>query len=312
MSVVIPTYNRAQMVPRAVRSVLAQDYPDLEVIVVDDGSTDDTADVIDDFATVRYIRLGQNRGGAAARNAGVEAGRGEFVAFLDSDDEWLPTKTSRQVQLMLKSPSTGAVYCRHFAHDDATDTRSQRFPPLYTGSIRPQLLSGKCPPTVSLFLVRRDALEEVGGFDESLAGFQDTDLWIRLSENWEFDAVDEALVVIHRHSGARVTTDLAARKRALDSFFEKWGAQMEGVMGSTGIAVYRRRNMAVAHGALVLSLVESGNRSQAFQALGRYFRAAGLSNLPQAAGLVLACLLGTTVHARLRARFRSARDEDLV
>lgn len=305
VSVVIPTHNRAEMVSRAIRSALAQDYSAMEVIVVDDGSTDDTPAVLTGFDTrIRSIRFEENRGGAAARNAGIEAAKGEFVAFLDSDDEWMPTKTTRQAELMNRSPATGAVYCRLFVHDDATGTRTERFPELYTGSIRPVLLSGRCPHTVSLFMVRRSALKEVDGFDTSLRGFQDTDLWIRLADKWEFDAVDEALVVVHEHSGARVTRDVAAREEALDRFLGKWQEPMEEFMGVSGIAAYRRRNMAVAQGALVLSLVEEGKRGRAIRELIQYVRMAGFSNVKQAIGLVLACLGGTRVHSWLRNAFR--------
>lgn len=307
VSVVIPTYNRAHLVSRAIRSALAQDYPALEVIVVDDGSTDNTHEVLSRFDSIRSIRFEINRGGAIARNAGIEAANGQFVAFLDSDDEWLPEKTRRQMDLLLGSHGTGAVYCRHFAHDDASGTRVETFPTLYRDSIREALFSGECPHTVSLFLVRREALMDAGGFDPSLAGFQDTDLWIRLSERWDFDAVDEALVVVHSHSGVRVTTDPQARERALDAFFDKWREPMTQSMGAAGIAAYRRRNMAVAQGAHVLSLVETGKRARAWRELFAYLQIAGVSNPAQAGGLILACLFGTRIHSRLRVMFRSAR-----
>jgi len=309
VSVVIPTYNRAHLLSRAIHSALAQDFPELEVIVVDDGSTDETTQLVTQFEAVRAIRFEHNRGGAATRNAGIEAARGEFVAFLDSDDEWLPIKTRRQVDVMRGSPAIGAVYCRYFVQDDATGQRIEGFSELYTGSIRPVLFRGRCPRSVSLFLVRRAALEQAGGFDESLAGFQDADLWIRLSDKWEFGAVDEALVVIHEHSGTRVTTDPIVRERALDSFLKKWQEPMTEAMGTSGIATYRRRNMAVARAAQVLSLVESGHRGRAAQELIRYLQVAAWRNRAQAVGLVLACLLGTRVHSRLRAALHSARSK---
>jgi glycosyltransferase involved in cell wall biosynthesis len=282
------------------------------VIIVDDGSTDETPQLVSQFEAVRSIRFEHNRGGAAARNAGIEAARGEFVAFLDSDDEWVPTKTRRQVDVMWGSPAIGAVYCRHFVQDDATGQRIEAFSELNTGSIRRELFRGRCPRSVSLFLVRRTALEQVGGFDESLSGFQDADLWIRLSDDWEFGAVDEALVVVHEHAGARVTTDPIVRERALESFLDKWREPMTQAMGTSGIAAYRRRNMAVALSAQVLALVESRQRRRAVQELVRYIRLAGRSNPTQAAGLVLACLVGTRVHSRLLAAVRSKRSRGLI
>lgn len=305
VSVVIPTYNRAHLVSRAISSALAQDFPELEVIVVDDGSTDETPRLLAQFEAVRVIRFEHNRGGAAARNAGIEAARGELIAFLDSDDEWLPTKVRRQADVIQNSSAVGAVYCRYFVNDDATGQRIEWTSELYTGSIRPALLRGRCPRSVSLFLVRRAALERVGGFDESLEGFQDADLWIRLSPEWEFGAVDEALVIIHEHSGARVTTDPVVRERALESFLDKWQEPMTEAMGSSGIAAFRRRNMAVALSAHILALVDSRQRREAMRELMSYLRIAGRSNPTQAGGLVLACLLGTRFHSRLRAWVRS-------
>ena len=114
VSVVLPTYNRAALLPRAVESVIAQTYGDWELIVVDDGSTDETAAVVSAYGTKlgdRFVYLRQeNRGSSAARNRGIEASRGRFVAFLDSDDEFAPTKLARQLALFERYPQLGLVY----------------------------------------------------------------------------------------------------------------------------------------------------------------------------------------------------------
>ncbi|MFC6974687.1 glycosyltransferase family 2 protein [Halomicroarcula sp. GCM10025709] len=114
VSVVVPTYNRADTVGRAVESALAQTVTDIEVVVVDDGSTDDTAAVVTgiDDERVRYLAHERNRGRSAARNTGIEAARGEYVAFLDSDDRWLPGKLDRQLaELSRRPPEWIGVYC---------------------------------------------------------------------------------------------------------------------------------------------------------------------------------------------------------
>lgn len=307
VSVVIPTHNRRHLIGRAIASALSQDYDNLEIIVIDDGSTDGTAELMAGYESIRYIRFDSNRGGAAARNHGIGVAQGDMVAFLDSDDEWLPAKIGKQVDRMLASPRTAAVYCRHFSHFEATGRRYEEFPPLYRGAIRSQLLAGRCPRTVSLFLVRRDALLAVQGFDENLAGFQDTDLWIRISERWEFDAVDEALAIVHEHPGERVTTDPAVRARALDSFLGKWGDAMEEQMGAGGLADYRRRHVAVAQGALVLRTIAEGRRRQAVPELVRYFRDAGWSNPRQGIGLIVALVGGMRAHNSLKAALQSVR-----
>lgn len=300
VSVIIPTRDRRRLVTRAVASVRSQTYPHMEIIVVDDGSSDGTAEVMAEHGDVTLIRLEPAIGGAAARNRGIRASQGELVAFLDSDDEWLPRKIERQVALLTASERLGAVYCRHLHHDDATDRRGLARSELYRGDITHHLLTGRCPRTVSLFLVRRAALDSVEGFDEDLRGFQDTDLWIRMSSQWDFDAVDEPLVVVHNHDGARITTDIGARHAALDSFLGKWGDAMEAQIGRRGVDRYRRRALAVAQGATVVSAVNGGRRLAAVRALGTYLRMARLSNPRQLAGLVAACVGGTGFQSRLK------------
>jgi glycosyltransferase involved in cell wall biosynthesis len=308
VSVVIPTRNRRHLVSRAIASARAQTYPNIEIVVVDDGSTDGTAGDLAQFGDVRLVRLEQPAGGAAARNHGIAASAGAYVAFLDSDDEWLPEKLERQAAVLAGSPLLGAVYCRHISHDDVTGVRSVSHGALYTGDITEELFSGRCPRTVSLFLVRRDALEEVGGFDESLRGFQDTDLWMRLSSKWRFGAVDEPLAVVHNHADSRITTDIDARLAALDGFLAKWGAEMETRMGRDGVEEYRRKQLAVARGAAVLDLVRHGYRRQALHELRRYVSEAGVSNPTQLMGLIIAVVGGISPHTRLkRLRHRASR-----
>lgn len=310
VSVVIPTHNRRHLIGRAIDSAQSQIYPDLEILVVDDGSTDGTRELVEGYPEVKYLRLPINRGGGVARNLGVASSDGEYVAFLDSDDEWLPEKTAIQVALLDARPEVGAVYSRHFAHDDSSGRRTEQYPELYRGNVRDILLSGRCPKTVSLFMVRRTAFSEVGGFDEYLSAFQDTDLWLRLSQSWSFEAVNEALVVVHEHSGPRVTTGPEPRREGLDRFLDKWGDQMTTVMGADGVDRYRRKHLAVSYGSEVLSFLNSGNRLHALRATRRYFGEVGLVNRPQAIGLVVGLLFGVRTHRRWRSRYRDHRTTD--
>ena len=114
VSVIIPTYNRAHLVDRAIQSVLNQTYKDFELIIVDDGSTDNTEDIIKEFQKkderIKYIRHEENRGGSAARNTGIKAAKGEYIAFLDSDDEWLPIKLGRQISEFTNKSKIALVY----------------------------------------------------------------------------------------------------------------------------------------------------------------------------------------------------------
>lgn len=306
VSVIIPTRDRLPLLVRALDSVHHQTYPNLEIIVVDDASSDGTAAALKDDGRVTLLRLSSSVGGAAARNRGISIATGELIAFLDSDDEWLPDKIAQQVAALEANPRMGAVYCRHFDHDDETGFRSEAKGRLYTGSIMPELLSGRCPRTVSLFVVRKQALDAVGGFDEALRGFQDTDLWLRLAPEWEFGAVDAPLVVVHNHSNARITTDVDARRMALDAFLERWGGAMEAHIGTEGIRAYETNQLAVAHGAEVLSLVRAGRRTEALGELRRYLGLAGLSNPRQLAGLLLACVGGIRLHTAAKRALQRA------
>jgi glycosyltransferase involved in cell wall biosynthesis len=281
-------------------SVLRQTYDNLEIVVVDDCSSDGTSKEFGSLGGITFIGLTSTVGAAAARNIGVRRSGADYVAFLDSDDEWLPDKLEMQMAVLEHRPDVGAVYSRHISMDDRTGHTVVSPGELYRGSIQPLLLEGRCPHTTSLFLVRRRAFDETGGFDEALPGFQDTDLWIRMAAAWNFDFVDEPLVVVHAHSGTRLTTNLEQRTAAVEAFLLKWGDRMEEAMGPGGLRRYRRNKLSVALGARILEDVEIGRRREAVIGLSRYLSVAGLTRPLQLAGLVAAVLFGPGSHARLK------------
>lgn len=212
VSVVIPTHNRASTVVRAIRSVLRQTYQNFEIILVDDGSTDSTREVLEHLSDtrLRYIRHDRNLGGGAARNTGIEAARGKYIAFLDSDDEWLPEKLERQVQLLEKSdPSVGVIYSGYSYIDENTCSIDSRVP-RYRGLIIDELLGGNVVGTASTVVVRRSCFGGVRRFDSSMLSCQDWDMWISLAKNFRFDFVPEILVRYHCDDGGRITNDAHA------------------------------------------------------------------------------------------------------
>ena len=183
ISVIIPTHNRAALLARALDSVFSQyglgEQFDLEVIVVDDDSTDATATVVGEYAQVRCLRFSTNQGVAAARNAGIEASRGAFICFLDDDDVWLPGRLKLQLPAFRRHPDAGAVYSQVFdAHDGKPYPASSR---AVSGRIFDALLSGNLIGGVDSVLIRHEALKQTGYFDESLPPCEDWDLWLRLS-----------------------------------------------------------------------------------------------------------------------------------
>ena len=172
VSVVIATYNRAHLIARAIGSVLDQTYTDFEVIVVDDASTDDTEQVVKEFrdSRVLYARHHENKGGGSARNTGIGLAQGEYVAFLDSDDEWLPNKLRHQVEVLgAMDDSVGLLYSGFVRVYPDGHVREAREP-----------TEGSCVGIPSRWLVKSAALDAVGGFDESMPALQDTEISLRL------------------------------------------------------------------------------------------------------------------------------------
>jgi glycosyltransferase involved in cell wall biosynthesis len=222
VSVVVATYNRSGMVGTAIRSVLAQTHRDTEVIVVDDCSPDDTAATVAaiDDPRVRYVRHDRNRGLPAGRNTGIRAATGEFVAFLDDDDAWLPTKLERQ--LALQAP---AVLCAALV--DGTVVKSYDKPTVTLARLR----RGNTFDPSSL-MVRRELIASLG-FDENLRLGEDWDAFIRIAEHAPIAYLPEPLLVYNNGAHARMTNesrfgdvDLAERLRVVEkhrSFFgEFW------------------------------------------------------------------------------------------
>lgn len=225
VSVIIPTWNRAEFVRDAIDSVLAQDYPSLELLVIDDGSTDATPEVVRSYGDkVRYIRQA-NGGAASARNRGIAEATGEFVAFLDSDDLFLPGKLTEQVREFARQPEVVMVYSWFSILDASGRERlGRRF--AATGQIARSLVahSMQGPLATPTVMVRRAALLAAGGFDETMRLSEDTDLWCRLARLGPVGLVPRVLVQVRRHDGnlsrgpgrARF---LAASLRILDKAF---------------------------------------------------------------------------------------------
>jgi glycosyltransferase involved in cell wall biosynthesis len=280
VTVVIPTYNRARVLGRALDSVRAQTFQDLEIVVVDDGSADDTAAVVAGYrdARIRRLSLERRSGAARARNVGIGVARGEWVAFLDSDDEWLPPKLEAQLARAANADRrVDAVYCLRSIHDHLTGRARPQRSPLHEGDVFDALLRGGWTPPTSLVMVRRAALEAVGGFDEALPSFQDYDLWLRLAQrgSW-FAAVDAVLVVKHHHEGPQITRDYAARIEGVAAVDAKWGATIRDRLGVTAHRQWRDARLTALPTAQlrqVRAALAGGDRALAWRLCGGMWRA---------------------------------------
>lgn len=209
VSVIIPTYNREKVIARAVQSVLRQTYEYYEILIIDDASTDSTQKVVEQMADdrIRYIRLEENRGAAHARNVGIRESRYDYIAFLDSDDEWLPAKLEVQMRRMLESPKeVGFIYCR-MGGGQCEEDENFVCPPwelpahMLEGDMFGRLLIHNVigMPTI---LVRRKCLEQSGGFKESIQCLEDWEWVLRIARNWLIGFVDEKLVEVHKSAGS--------------------------------------------------------------------------------------------------------------
>lgn len=209
VSAIVPVHNRAWCIRRSIESVLAQDYRPLELIVVDDGSTDDTPRLLGEIAremteyveskaggiALRILRQ-DNCGVSAARNLGIRAARGSLIAFLDSDDEWLPQKTSRQAADLLAHPGmrvhqTGETWVRRGRRVNPPQRLRKRAGDLFEQSL------DHCAISPSAAMLRREVFDEVGLFDETFPACEDYEMWLRITCRHEVGLLDEALIVKH-------------------------------------------------------------------------------------------------------------------
>ncbi len=260
VSIVIPTCDRAEMLRCAISSVLAQTWQDFELLVVDDASKDHTAGVVASFSDPRivYLKQEQRIGGAAARNRGIDCARGEVVAFLDDDDEWLPMKLEKQMVLFERRPiSLGLVYTGYWIIDKESGKVVQQKIPTKQGDLSREIFIRNWVGGSSSVAVRKSCLLAVHGFDPSLPSFQDYDLWIRMAKKFEFDFVKEPLLKYHLHQ-QKIWTNPDALIRGLDLMLKKHGQSAS-----------LKRNLANYYLSLGAGFCRQGEAGKGRRSLGR-------------------------------------------
>jgi glycosyltransferase involved in cell wall biosynthesis len=209
VSVIIPTYNRAHMVSRAIKSVLAQTYQNFECIIIDNASTDGTLQILSAWAKsdcrVKIIKHATNRFACASRNSGIMNASGKLIAFLDDDDEWLPTKLERQVELIENSPAhIGLVYCWMNCYEPDGHLIS-KYRPALRGDVFRKVLANNVIGGTPTLLIRRSVIELAGLWDESLRA-EDDDEWIaRLCRHTYVDFVPDVLVRVNTGHGSQIS-----------------------------------------------------------------------------------------------------------
>lgn len=195
ITVVIPTYNRAYVLERAINSVLNQSYAPHEVIVVDDGSTDDTQDVLNQYKNIPYMKVitTENRGVSAARNTAIKAASGDWIALLDSDDEWLTHKLETQVEFLKENEHLPLVHGEEIWIRNGKRVNQKKIHQKHGGSIFQRCLP-LCLISPSASLIRKDVLEELGNFDEEFEVCEDYDLWLKLTSLYDVGYIEEPII----------------------------------------------------------------------------------------------------------------------
>ncbi len=279
VSIILPVYNRAATVGRAIASVVAQTEHDWELIVVDDGSHDDLSGAIAAVLDhrVHLLRHERNRGAAAARNSGIRAARAPFIAFIDSDDEWMPMKLERQIEAIERSqPPLGALCTAFRLRRTRTGYTEDRYPRAGR-SWAASFLDGCFVSPGSTLLARRECFEAVGMLDEALERFEDWDWLLRLVERYRFDCLPEVLAVVH----VGKPPEAAIIDRASRDLEARHAARIRSTAGAKGLRRFRaslaleRVNAGLGSGrrsaaamALMQAAVQSPRRTFAFLSRG--------------------------------------------
>ena len=313
VSVVIPTYNRASLLSRAVDSVLGQTYQDFEIVIVDDCSTDDTRNVTAALQsrsesasgsrpciTVRRHRL--NRGNAAALNTGIFAARGEYIALLDDDDEWLSSKLQKQVAVLdAASENVALVYGWLDAIDDETGHRFPLYRETMRGCALEAVLGMRLPSPNSTLMFRASAVRSFGGLREGQPKGNDVYLITRIAQSYELELVPEVLCLYHVKHGHAQMSDETRESAAqgvefVNQYLELFDPDLSMYPRSKA-RVWRRMAAYKARAGQRLGAAQAGMRSLALDPAGS--AAAALSN-------------GRLIFSLLRSALRVGRDEPHV
>jgi GT2 family glycosyltransferase len=212
VSVIIPTYNRGWIIKEAIDSVLAQDYTEFELIVVDDGSTDQTSEVLDSYRNDIKVLSQKNKGVSAARNRGIAEASGKFITFLDSDDLWLPKKLSVQIEFFNQTPDalicqTEEVWIRNGLRVNPKKRHKKPSGMIFKPSLE------LCLVSPSAVMIQRSLFDRVGEFDETLPACEDYDLWLRISCSFPIHLIDTPLIIKRGGHG-----DQLSKGAGLDKF----------------------------------------------------------------------------------------------
>ena len=227
VSVIIPTFNRREFLQSAIDSVLKQTFQDFEIIVVDDASGEDVQGIVQGFCEerIKYIHHEINKGEAGARNTGLMHSKGEFIAFLDDDDEWFPDKLRLQMNVLENSPAhVGGIYSGYIAIDCANQKSHIRIP-TKRGNIYRDLLVKNSVGTPSTVLIKRECIKSAGFFDEKICYGTDHDFYLRIARDFDFEFIAAPLIQYHIHDN-RISSNPEMITKGLEVMAHKYKEEL--------------------------------------------------------------------------------------
>nr|HID58580.1 glycosyltransferase [Desulfobacterales bacterium] len=258
VSVIIPTYNRASFLDEAISSVLRQDLKDFELIVVDDGSTDSTQEILAQYQDIRIIRK-THQGVSAARNAGIAFSRGDLISFLDSDDLWLPEKLSVQVEFFKSHPSALICQTEEIWVRNGTRIYPKKRHKKFSGMIFEASLR-LCIVSPSAVMMRKSFFDRVGYFDETLPACEDYDLWLRTAARIPIHLIETPLVIKrggHKDQLSQIGSLDRFRIRSLQKILES--GILDQKKYSAALEVLKEKCNIYGMGCIKRGRIEEGN-----------------------------------------------------
>ena len=262
-SVIIPTYNRLDLLEKAIKSVSNQTYNNYEIIVVNDnpGEEHNVNALISKYEKTKVYHHSYSKGGNAARNTGILNSSGDFIAFLDDDDVWLPEKLSAHLKQHQEKPNAGLVYsdCLYVYNNKLLpDTLYSAPVPV---NVTEQMGRAKfCPATSSIVSIKKECVEQCGMFDESLVSFQDWDYWFRIAHNYIFMHIPTVLVHYTQHLGDRTSQNEDKRRKGLNQICDKWKKEINVTQFKKNSIIsiyYKNSRNALLSGAKLTAVKES-------------------------------------------------------
>lgn len=221
ISIIIPAYNAELTIKCTIKSVQNQTYRDYELIIIDDGSTDQTTKIVGEIADDRLKLFSyQNAGVSVARNRGIQQATGEYIAFLDADDLWTRDKLEKQVAILETNPEVGVVYSQTYCIDSQSNFLYNCDPVSFTGNVLPELLLTNFLHNGSNPLIRQQAIATVGEFDSSINSSEDWDYYLRLAALYPFAVVPEYQIV-YRQTGNNMSSNVARMQQASYAVLER-------------------------------------------------------------------------------------------